>query len=149
MGGTGFLGIALTVSVFLSARREVGQPPPSNLVVTQEDLRACADGLDELFSELTERLRAVPAATPGASQDEVWATWMPTWRKQLLAIGARCRLLEGTPEDARPLREAYVRLDKLQWLYTTHVVQYAREIGPRADETRASLANAKARISRQ
>jgi len=143
LGISGFIAVALIVSVYGSARDSVGRAPPLNAEVSAGDLAGCAAGLDSLYAELTEQLQAVPVAKPGAAQDEAWEAWIPAWRRRLLTIGSQCRLINGTPPEATALREAYRELDQLQPLFTTHVVQFAREIGPRVDRTRAALEKAK------
>jgi hypothetical protein len=147
LGVSGFVAVCLIIGVYGSARDSVGRPPPVNADVRPGDLAGCAAGLDALFVELNERLQAVPAATPGAAQEEAWEAWIPTWRRRLLTIGSQCRLISGTPPEALALRDAYTELDQVQALFTTHVVQFAREIGPRADRTRAALENARKSVT--
>src|SRR5579863_4495264 len=143
LGVAGFLAVALIASVYSSASESVGRPPPVNAEVSAGDLAGCAAALDALFAELNERLQSVPSATPAATQEESWDAWIPTWRRRLLTVGSQCRLISATPPEALALRDAYHELDRLEAQYTTHVVQYAREIGPGADRTRAALAKAR------
>ncbi len=146
LAGSGFLGVALTWSVYQSARQSVGLPPPPNPEVSRSDLQVCGDSLASLSSELNDHLRAVPISVPAATQDDVWQAWIPTWRARLLALAGRCRLIENTPPEALALRDAYADLNRLQGLYTTHVVQFAREIGKTADETREAITRAQSAV---
>lgn len=147
LGVTGFVGLAVTVGVLRSSYERMGRPTAPNTAVTASDLRACLDGLNTLYVELNARLQAVPVTPPGPDQSQRWDEWTPPWRARLLALGGRCRLDDDPPPEAASLAVAYRRLGKLHGHYTTHVVQFAREIGRLADETRRALAEARDRLT--
>ena len=125
----GLLGFGIGASVF----REVGcgSRPPGPC---EESPAGCAQQLRALRAELDRKLCEVQSGG-GEKVSRVWDEWSVGWRRELTAVEGRCCLSKSTqPSEAlRGLARAARELRELQGLYSTHVVQYGREIGAKAE----------------
>jgi len=140
-----FIGFS-TLYVLLVARGIIvslmhqGALPPAR--VSNECRRApesCAQGLVDLRDSLDRE--SCQLERTGTRAESLWDDWLQTWQRDLFALRSECCLAAGRapPERAR-LARAAADLERLGQLYTTHLVQYAREIGPQAERCASDLA---------
>jgi hypothetical protein len=70
----------------------------------------------------------------GGAGSRIWDEWAVVWRRELAGVEGQCCLGQtAVPDGFQRLVKADRDLRQLQALYTTHVVQYAREIGAKAE----------------
>jgi hypothetical protein len=127
-----FIGVALALVGVLGVGvvRSLTEEMALDAVPTggRESFAECAADLNRLRAELDERLSAVERT--GHEAEEIWDAWSAGWRRELTSLELRCRSAAspGSP-SGRALAAAARDLRTLVGLYSTHVVQYAREIG--------------------
>lgn len=103
------------------------RPPP----VCARDLARLRESLDTKSCELQRT---------GTQAERLWDDWSIGWRRDLAGLEAECCLRPlDAPPDRAPLARAAEDLKQLERLYTTHLVQYAREIGPQSERCQADL----------
>jgi len=120
-----FIGV-LGVGIVRSLTEEMALAPP--VAGGRESFAECAADLKALRSELEERLSIVQRT--GHEAEEFWDTWSAGWRRQLSILELRCRTAAAPDSPrGRAIAAAARDLTTLAGLYSTHVVQYAREIG--------------------
>jgi hypothetical protein len=127
-----FIGVALSfigvlaTGIVRSLTEEMALAPP--VAGGRESFTECAADLKALRSELEDRLAIVQRT--GHEAEELWDDWSAGWRRKLSILELRCRTA-AAPDSAagRSLAAAARDLTALAGLYSTHVVQYAREIG--------------------
>lgn len=90
----------------------------------------CRSGLMTLFADMDSQRQALAAARPVRSVDLQWTKFRLPWLEQLRDLESHCTKAQGASPE---LAKAFVRLDKLMDLYTTHAVQFAGEVGPTLD----------------
>jgi hypothetical protein len=120
-----FIGV-LAVGIVRSLTEEMALAPP--IAGGRESFSECATDLKALRSELEERLSTVHRT--GHEAEELWDAWSAGWRRQLSVLEIRCRTAAAPDSPrGRAIAAAARDLTTLAGLYSTHVVQYAREIG--------------------
>jgi hypothetical protein len=131
----------LFVGVYWGAHVRLGRPPEPAPLASVDDVarQGCERDLEALYRELNERLEATLLSRPARKSSAEWEEWSPSWRARLLAAGARCRLHEGDAPGTVELHRAFRQLSEVHRHYTTLAVQYAKEIGPFADELHQTM----------
>ncbi len=144
-----FVGLCILSSGFLGARQRMGvEPAPAPLAsVDPPALRRCLIDLEGLFNELNDRMEAALQSSKAHLSSQEWEDWSPGWRQRVLDTGARCRLSPGDVPGSQPVAEAFRRLLELHRHYTTLAVQFSKEIGPFAEQTRQALEQARGAVA--
>ena len=134
------LYIALVVRGIVTSLLHQGALPAASLHGDcHRPPQSCADGLRALRSALDAKTCSLEQA--GTEAERRWDDFAIGWQRELAALRAECCLTSrDAPADRAPLARAAVDLEKLGRLYTTHLVQYAREIGPTAERCAGDLA---------
>ncbi|MGC4114080.1 MAG: hypothetical protein QM765_05360 [Myxococcales bacterium] len=137
--------VCAAVSAGIGAYERMGRPPASVVreKVDAVALAGCMKDLDQLSTELNNRLDATLASWPARRSSVEWEDWSPAWHQRFLDVGAHCRLAEGDVPAAAALREAWSRLGALHRHYTTLAVQFSKEIGPNADALHDAMERAR------
>lgn len=100
---------------------------------------SCARGIAELRGAL--EAKSCELERTGTAAERLWDDWAQSWQRDLAALRGECCLMPGrAPPDRDRLARAAADLERLGQLYTTHLVQYAREIGPQAERCASDLA---------
>jgi hypothetical protein len=93
-----------------------------------------ADSCSQRLVALRRQLDVKLAEFQGTGGERLWDEWSVVWRRELAQVEGECCLgPKKVPEGFQRLVRADRDLRLLQALYTTHVVQYAREIGAKAE----------------
>ncbi|MHB8419963.1 MAG: hypothetical protein ACYDCL_17955 [Myxococcales bacterium] len=93
----------------------------------------CRERLVELRRQLDVKLAEAEQGS-GSRAERLWDEWSVGWRRDLARVAGDCCLdAEEVPAGFRGLAHGERDLRELEALYTTHVVQYAREIGAKAE----------------
>src|SRR5688572_18768459 len=99
------------------------RPPAQAQVLTVTE---CISLAEKLWSQLEEGRRALTNQPSARGVDVEWSSFRVQWMQKLRRAEADCAL---DAKGRAPLRTAFRQLEKVQDLYTTHAVQFAREIG--------------------
>ncbi len=143
LGVTALLIGLLVRGVVVSIVTEMGLDRPAAGACGGETRDGCAASLQALAAELDEKLCAVDRSRGAASR--LWDEWSVGWRRSLAAVEARCCLGgEKVPAGFGALARAARDLRELESLYATHVVQYSREIGAKAEDVDRELSDLRA-----
>ena len=133
-----------TIYVLLVARGLVtallheGALPPTAVPAACRSVDQCGDELRSLRHALDSKSAEVEQT--GTQAERLWDDWSMDWQRQLHALQAACCLgTDGISSDRVPLERAATDVEKLGRLYGTHLVQYAREIGPQAERCAGDL----------
>jgi hypothetical protein len=136
------LCVAFALTVIFSVVRSVRVMTPSRPPDVESPLTVpqCLQLAERLWNDLEEGRKQLTAKNRARSVDEDWAQFRIEWVERLRGAESKC----ATRARGRgALRNVFARLDKVQDLYTTHAVQFAREIGGAVDGLRLSLAEAR------
>lgn len=128
-----FIGL-IARGIVLSIIDEMGLHAADNARCRSQSPAACNARLVELRRQLDDRLAEIER-TGGTRAERLWDEWSVGWRRELARVAGECCLSSGapSPEGFRHLALAERDLRDLEGLYTTHVVQYARQIGAKAE----------------
>ncbi len=139
-----FLCLCTATSVYRGAvsRMGIAPEPAPREQVDDAAIASCVGELGRLWRSLNARLDATLASSPARKSGADWESWSPTWRTELLQVGARCRLEQDDLSQARSAADLYRRLLALHRHYTTLVVQFSNEIGPHSDNLMRALQRA-------
>jgi hypothetical protein len=100
---------------------------------------SCAQGLADLRAALDQKSCELERTATRA--ESLWDDWSQTWQRDLSSLRGECCLAPGrAPPERVRLARAAADLERLGQLYTTHLVQYAREIGPQAERYATDVA---------
>jgi len=100
---------------------------------------SCAQGLADLRAALDGK--SCELERSGTQAESLWDDWSQTWQRDLSALRSECCLASGrAPPERVRLARAAADLERLGQLYTTHLVQYAKEIGPEAERYATDVA---------
>jgi hypothetical protein len=100
---------------------------------------SCAQGLSDLRTALDGK--SCELERNGTQAERLWDDWSQTWQRDLSALRSECCLAAGrAPPERVRLARAAADLERLGQLYTTHLVQYAKEIGPEAERYATDVA---------
>ncbi len=100
---------------------------------------SCAQGLADLRAALDQK--SCELERSGTQAENQWDDWSQTWQRDLSALRSECCLAPGrAPPERVRLARAAADLERLGQLYTTHLVQYAREIGPQVERYATDVA---------
>jgi hypothetical protein len=100
---------------------------------------SCTQGLVELRAALDAK--SCELERTGTAAERLWDDWSQAWQRDLSSLRSECCLVSGRGPPGRDrLARAAADLERLGQLYTTHLVQYAREIGPQAERCATDLA---------
>ncbi len=128
----------LVRGVVLSIVNEMGMGPRRAGSCGARSPESCREQLVDLRRQLDVKLAEIQHA--GLQGERLWDEWAAGWRRELASVSAECCLdQEEVPEGFRALAQGERGLRELQGLYTTHVVQYAREIGDKAESVDREL----------
>jgi hypothetical protein len=135
---TAYLGVAgvfvalLLNGVIGSITVEMGLSAGNPQTCGTETPDSCTRQLISLRQALDAKLSEFQRA--GGSGERLWDEWSVVWRRELARVEGQCCLgRKEVPEGFQRLVRADHDLRQLEALYTTHVVQYAREIGAKAE----------------
>lgn len=132
LGATASFITLLVGGIGISVYREMGYGPVRPVNCNEVEVASCARRLRVLRNELDAKLCEVQRA--GEEAPHVWDGWVLDWQRALAAVRSRCCLAETAPSGRlQGLVHAARDLGELQRLYSTHVVQYGREIGAKAE----------------
>ncbi|HUB07567.1 MAG TPA: hypothetical protein VMB50_11225 [Myxococcales bacterium] len=125
----GLIGRGITLSIIEEMGLGAGQASRCGARTSQ----SCQEELVDLRRELDVKLAEIER-TGGSRAERLWDEWSAGWRRELGRVAGECCLDQTpVPEGFRTLALAERDLRQLEALYTTHVVQYAREIGDKAE----------------
>ncbi|MHB1843998.1 MAG: hypothetical protein ACYCWW_04065 [Deltaproteobacteria bacterium] len=138
LGSLGFIGLlGLGIARSVLGGRLAASPPMGPC--GDEGQLDCARELRTLRAELQVKLAAVEQAS-GTDAAGLWDAWAKGWRQRHALVEGRCCLEperpDGSGRTGQPspsLLRANQELSDLERLYGTHVVQFAREVGPKID----------------
>jgi hypothetical protein len=127
--------LSITVSVF----RSVWSMTPAHQTVTGSTLSEaeCLDRARALWNDLEDRRTQMTNHSPVSDVDsKYWAQFRVEWLARQRVDEAACTVVAP---DRVQLRQLFVQLDRVMDLYTTHVVQFAGEVGPSVDKLKNHL----------
>jgi hypothetical protein len=132
LGLAGIFMVLLGHGVVTSIIDEMGMSSRNPQACGAETPESCSQRLVALRQSLDVKLSELQHA--GGSGSRLWDEWAVIWRRELAQVEGQCCLgQKAVPEGFQRLVRADKDLRQLQALYTTHVVQYAREIGGKAE----------------
>ncbi len=132
LGVAGIFIALLGRGIVLSIIDEMGISGGNPQACGAETPDSCGQRLVSLREALDVKLSELQRA--GAGGARLWDEWAVVWRRELASVEGQCCLgQKAVPEGFQRLVRADHDLRQLQALYTTHVVQYAREIGAKAE----------------
>jgi hypothetical protein len=131
-GVAGLFVVLLGRGVVGSIIEEMGFSGGNPQACGSETPETCSQRLISLRQALDVKLSELQRAGGGGAR--LWDEWAVVWRRELTSVEGQCCLgQKEVPEGFQRLVRADHDLRQLQALYTTHVVQYAREIGAKAE----------------
>ena len=110
--------------------------PPAPAPGPALTIAQCSANARALFDELDSRRRAVSTEPDVSNADARWVDYRSDWLRRNKQLEAQCDL--GEPSRAK-LKAAFKHLGNLASVVTVNVGQFAGEVGPSLDATRASL----------
>lgn len=132
LGVAGALIALLGRGILVSIIDEMGLAGGNGQACGSETPDSCAERLVSLRQTLDVKLSELQRAGQGGAR--LWDEWAVGWRRELAGVEGRCCLgQKEVPRGFQRLVRADRDLRQLQALYTTHVVQYSREIGAKAE----------------
>lgn len=129
IGAAGALSISVVASLVISVRKMTPRAPEG--AAEQVDASACWGRYRLRWRELDDRRHRLSGATDVRGADVDWTTFRLRWLESLRLDERQCSQAAAVDTS---LREAVRQLEVVMDLYTTHAVQYAREVGPAVHE---------------
>ncbi len=126
-------------SVFLSVRRMT--PSAQGPAPVQLPARSCVERIEASWRSLDAERKKISDSQPAAQAAQAWSEFRIGWLTRLRQDQAQCAQA-ATPSMHRAFRQ----LEQVQDLYTTHVVQYAGEVGGAVDRFRDDLAQTRSEL---
>lgn len=134
--------VTFSILIVISVVKSVQSMTPKRQPTASQPLstRECVERCQALLEELEQRRHGLTKAASVRSVDQDWTKFRVGWLQEERALESQCDT--GAPDRAA-LAKTFSDLEKLMDLYTTHVVQFAGEVGPTLEAVRTSLARAR------
>lgn len=124
--------LAFSFNVIASVLRSALAMSPARLPEAEAALTVgeCADGVERLFGELEDLRKNWGDQAQVRHVDEEWMELRVKWLEKFRKLESECAIRSKSRERIRSL---FVRLERIQDLYTTQAVQFAGELGGAID----------------
>jgi hypothetical protein len=150
--GVVLAGIGLMAGSIARNLRESGRPPPASggALPPRASLRLCLADLELLYRD--QNLRAWTLAGELEAKDPLgaWNAWSRQWEGRVGDLGDRCRLDQGSGEDAAARAELAAARDALLALhraYAAQVNRFRQEHGELLQAAAEALAHAREAVA--
>lgn len=152
--GSLFMLTSVGVSIYRQ-RYAVPTGAPVGVVLTETDLRGCAEELGDVTLALQKHLENFHFLLGGYSPDQAqtWSDEGAVWRSRWKLLGSRCRLSGGAtgrpPAILDQISALHRELDETERVYTRELLKFARDQAPRLDRVKQRLAKISERLDDQ
>lgn len=146
------LGIGLMAASIARSLRGPSRPArAAGALPTHAALRVCLADLELLYREQNERAWALGDDLERPDPFVAWAGWSRGWEERVDDLSDRCRLDDGSGDDAparRRLAGARDAILALHRAYSAHVNRFAQEEGQLVTSAQDALASARLEVAR-